>query len=472
MRLIDLLSEYSEKGTVPMHMPGHKRSTAFDYLARLSADLDITEVTGMDSLHGADGVLLDCMKKAARLWHSKRSFFLVNGSTCGNLAGIRAATTFGGDIIVARNCHKSVYNAVEMCGLNPTYIYPEKLNDYDIYGGITPTQAEEALLKAPNARLIVLTCPTYEGVISDIAGICATAHRRGVAVMVDEAHGSHLDLSEHFTGGAVRAGADIVVQSLHKTLPSLTQTAVMHVSGDIVSAEAVALQLAAFETSSPSYLLMASIDGCVSLLSDESKCGELFNTWSNNIDKVYNKLSKLRHLRLLTAESAPEMFKFDRSKIVISTETADISGNVLFSKLYEQGVECEMAAAENVVAMTGMTDSGEALDRFAEAVLKVDESCSQTGTEKAVHIFPKAEIRLSPLTAVLQKRRTVNAENAVGQVSAEYIWAYPPGIPIAAAGEVITESILSELKYYNEKGIRLHHSLCAAPDCIEIVVGY
>lgn len=473
MRLIDFLENYAAEDIAPFHMPGHKRSKAYDYLRRLGADIDITEVTGADNLHDAGGILRECMQRAARLWHSGRSFFLVNGSTCGNLAGIRAATEFGGDIILARNCHRSVYNAVELCGLNPAYIYPEKLNDFDAYGSITPAQVSAALKKTPSARLVILTSPTYEGVISDIAGICAVAHGYGAAVMVDEAHGSHLDLSPYFTGGAVRAGADIVVQSLHKTLPSLTQTAVIHVNGDIIRAESVAAQLSVFETSSPSYPLMASIDGCVSLLADEKKRAELFNTWSNNVDNIYNLLTEMKRFQLLTASYAPEMYGFDKSKIVISTQGSGMSGNVLFSKLYEQGVECEMAAPDYVIAMTGMTDSAENLSRLTDAVLSADKGCrAQRESNGVVHISQKAETRLSPLTAVMQKKREISLKKAVGEVGAEYIWAYPPGIPLVVPGEVITEGIVSELEYYCRRGTELHRTHGGKADSIEIVSGY
>lgn len=469
MRLIDLLTEYSRGGVSPFHMPGHKRSADADYLRRLGGDIDITEISGMDNLHGADGVLKDCMKRASRLWHSRHTFFLVNGSTCGNLAGIRAAARHGDSVIMARNCHKSVYNGVELCGLNPTYICPERLEKFNISGGVTPGQVEAAFAKAPHAKLVIVTSPTYEGVISDIRGICETAHRHGAAVLVDEAHGSHLDLTCHFTGGAVNAGADIVVQSLHKTLPSLTQTAVMHVNGDIISADEVGRQLAVFETSSPSYLLMSSIDACTALISE--KKAELFDTWSNNLDEIYGKLSDLKHFRLLSSENAPEMFAFDRSKLVIYTGGTSVSGKELFMKLNEAGVECEMAAPDYIIAMTSAFDSGEAIEKLcrtvigadAEAVLRDEEHDTVTDSPEQV---------MSPLTAVMQRHGTVDFEHAVGSVSAEYIWAYPPGIPLAVPGEMITSGLLTQLEYYRKRGIDLHFSHSHGEDEAEIVLGY
>jgi len=268
--LLQLLRENGEAGRLPFHMPGHKRNTErFPHLQHLSAAEDITEIDGFDNLHGAEGILAESMHSAAELWHSDRSFFLINGSSCGILAGIRALTKRGDTVIVSRNAHKSVYHAIELCGLRPVFLMPPWDGERGMFLSLPPAAVEDALIRYPEASLVILTSPTYEGVLSDVASIARIAHGHDASLLVDEAHGAHL-LGDPFPRGAVLSGADLAVQSLHKTLPALTQTAVLHVCGTRVDRARLEHQLAVFETSSPSYLLLASMDGCVRALRENT----------------------------------------------------------------------------------------------------------------------------------------------------------------------------------------------------------
>ena len=209
-----------------MHMPGHKRGN-YPYLAGM-ADIDITETEGFDNLHSASGVLLKSMEKAAALRGADRAFYLVNGSTCGILAAVCAVLERGDRVLVARNCHKSVYNALELAGAEPVFVYPQINAECGVIGSVRPEDVELEIGKNPDIKLIIVTSPTYEGVISDLKKICELAHKRGIPVLADAAHGAHLGFYG-FSGDAVSAGADISVESLHKTLPSLTQTAICYV---------------------------------------------------------------------------------------------------------------------------------------------------------------------------------------------------------------------------------------------------
>ena len=263
------LEDYAAAAPYPLHMPGHKRRV--DPAPGLPAAWDVTEVPGVDDLHEAQGILADAMNRAAALWGAQRSWFLVNGSTGGILAAIRAAalTRPGRPIVCARNCHKSVYHAIELNALAVEWMTPPVDPAFGVYGSVTPAQAAAALDRCPGAAALVLTSPTYEGVLSDVAALAALCHDRDVPRIVDEAHGAHyLPLAQPFgwQGGAVAAGADLVIQSPHKTLPSLTQTALLHQNGGRIPAAAVERQLDVFETSSPSYPLLASLDGSAGLL--------------------------------------------------------------------------------------------------------------------------------------------------------------------------------------------------------------
>ena len=470
-RIIDALRELSGSNLLPMHMPGHKRNAELaDYLKLLGAEYDITEIEGFDDLFDARGVLAGSMERAAALWGSKRAYYLVNGSTGGILAGVRAASRRGGRAIVARNCHKSVYNALELCGLEPIFVTPGMDAEYGIHSSICPGEIEKALYDNPDASLIILTSPTYEGVISDIEAICKTAHERGVPVLIDEAHGAHLGFSDFFPGGAVRAGADIVIQSLHKTLPSLTQTAIAHLCGDIVDHREFERELAVFQTSSPSYLLTASVDACVRLLEAERE--RLFETWKRALlrfDELAAGLKKLK-IPMHGAEKTEAFYGFDRSKILISTLDTNISGMELKQILRrEYGIELEMAHLSYALAMTGPGDSEESLLRLGRALLEIDANISPVKRER-VRTAPALPRRVCPLAeAVYSEKECIPLEDARGRVCAEYLFVYPPGVPLIIPGEEISAGLISEIREISGCGLGLKSSYKTAPERIFVL---
>ncbi len=442
--LVQLLEKNAAKGRIPMHMPGHKRNSASaPYLASLSLKDDITEIDGFDNLHGAEGILRAAMQEAAGLWGAERSFYLVNGASGGILAGIRSLTNRGDTVLMTRAAHKSVYHAVELCGLRPVYLMPPLDAETGIFGSVSPASVKKALTKHPEVRLVILTSPTYEGVISDIASVAAVAHEAGIPLFVDEAHGAHLSLSPYFSGGAVSAGADIVVQSVHKTLPSLTQTAILHAGGTFVDMDRLSHQLSVFETSSPSYLFMASIDGCVRMIRENPS---LFSRWSAAIDLFDERIAGLRHLRIPYHGFAglSDAFAYDRSKIYISTRGTTMTGAELTAALRFRGIEPEMTAANGVLAMTGMGDTNESLSVLAASLLEIDDICTSASSEPMLDFADSIPIpRILPETALESPWEWLAVDQAAGRIAAEYVWAYPPGIPLLVPGEEITPSFLA-----------------------------
>ena len=266
-KLYDALIEYGKADYVPLHMPGHKRAL-MEFENPYS--FDITEIDGFDNLHYAEGIIKDAERFAATVCQSDETHFLVNGSSCGILSAIFSATKQGDELIMARNCHKAVYHAAEMRELKTHYIYPEMLPE-GILGGISVEMVEEAIEKYPEAKTLILNSPTYDGVISDIKAIVKAAHANGVTVIVDEAHGAHFLKESGFPNSAIRCGADVVIQSTHKTLPALTQTALIHINKDYKYRAKVCKYLTMFQTSSPSYVLMASIDSAMHWYMDEGR---------------------------------------------------------------------------------------------------------------------------------------------------------------------------------------------------------
>ncbi len=424
---------------LPMHMPGHKRKTPAKYLKKLAADIDITEIDGFDDLHCPSGLIADAEARATALWGAQKSHILVGGSTVGILAGIYSFLAPSDEVLVARNSHKSVYHAVEICGSTPRYIVPERDKKTGIYLSVDPVKVAAALDYWRKIKLVVITSPTYEGVISNVSAIADICRKRGVALLVDEAHGAHLDLSDKFAGGAVKAGADVVVQSLHKTLPSLTQTAIAHVGG-LCDKEKFARALDVFETSSPSYLLMASADGCVDYVKNNIK---LFAKWSASIDSFRCGAKKLAHLSVFDGDGA---FDFDKSKIVISTVGADISGFELMKKLREEyDIELEMAGERHAVAMTGMFDTKSTLSKLLRALIKIDKTLAAS-EKSALSAVDLPVYAMTPKEAVILPAEAVFAGEAEGEIAAEYVWAYPPGIPLIVPGEVIDGDAVSYAK--------------------------
>ena len=467
-RTVTSLQEEVEKLTaltVPMHMPGHKRalmpSDALPY------EWDITEIQGADDLHDARGILRKAMSRAADLWGSRRAWFLVGGSTCGILAAIRAAAPFGSEIIAARNCHRSVFHAIELGGYKVHWIVPEQDMDFGICKGITPDQVRSAVKKHPYSKAVVLTSPTYEGIISDIRSISDICSAMEIPLIVDEAHGAHLGLFAEggFPDGAVRCGADLVIQSLHKTLPSLTQTAILHLQGDLVSEKEIERQLGIFETSSPSYPLMISIDSCVNLLREEGDV--LFGQWKHNLDEFYRDAEEFRTIKVLSNERAGRRTrKFsarDRSKILVSFQEGGMRGSKAAQILRNKyGIEAEMSSGMNVLLMTGPGDSVENFDRLYDALRSMDIVLWRRGEAdskaRAPISFPKVRTACSILQAVNDPHEEVPLAESEGRICGEYLYVYPPGIPILAPGEYIKAEHIKAVQRAQADGNTVHHT--------------
>ncbi|MBO5059545.1 MAG: aminotransferase class V-fold PLP-dependent enzyme [Clostridia bacterium] len=450
--LLDLLEENKR---IPMHMPGHKRNTELaPYLERLAARYDITEIGGFDDLHSASGILKQSMERAAAMRSAKQAFYLVNGATCGLLAAIYALAA-GKKVILARNCHKAVYNALELCDAQTVFVMPELDSRTGMCGQVRAADIENKITENPDAALVIVTSPTYEGVVSDIDSICRVAHNAGIPVLIDAAHGAHFGFGYGFPKDAISCGADIVVESLHKTLPSLTQTAILYVSGELVNPQLISDKLAVFETSSPSYLLMASIDGCISLLTE--RADELFSAWRRWLDLFYNKAGKLENLKILNNENG-RFFDFDTSKIVIS----GADGNWVVNTLREYNIECEMASLGYAVAMTGMGDTAESVAYLADCLWEMDKKVACQ--EKKYTLYPECPQKVLTVKAAIDKpREYVSYSEAAGRICGQYVWAYPPGIPIILPGERISKSIAKILADYKSCGIELK----GVPSCMD-----
>lgn len=467
--LLELL--VSESGASrPMHMPGHKRNIGL-LPEGLPWGIDVTEVGPFDKLQSPEGILAEGQALAASLWGSESAFFLVGGSTAGILAGVRACTKRGDSVLISRNSHAAVYHALELCGLMPVYLDPPLLLPYGFFGGVTPEMVKQALKEHPDVSLAVITSPTYEGVISDVQGIAETLHARGIPLMVDEAHGAHLGFSREagfFPAGAIECGADIVVHSLHKTLPSLTQTGLLHVNSGRVSAAEVQRQIVVFQSSSPSYPLMASIDHCVRLLIRSG--GELKGAHTERLRRFYGATGGLERLKIVTRASlGEEVFDLDPAKLIIFTGYSGKSGDETAELLASRyGIRLELSCEGYAIAMTSVCDRPEDIDLLTGALAEFDRSCTsaECTTPDALPGFCGQVMGLEQ--AAQAEGEIVLVGEAAGRISREYIWRYPPGVPLLAPGQVVTRELADWLKRHN--GERLYSSYGSLPEAISVVV--
>lgn len=437
--LYQQLKDYSNSGVYPFHMPGHKRIKTDG----LPLDIDITEIGGFDDLHDPDGCLDDLQKTAAELFGARRAFALVNGSTVGVLSAVRAMTKNGDRVLFARNCHLSVYHAAELCGLDVAYIVPNAVDGSGIFASVSPEAVEQKLKADPAISLVVVTSPTYEGVVSDIARIAEICHRYGARLFVDEAHGAHFPFSDSFPKNAVQCGADAAVTSLHKTLPAMTQTALLLLNDEALTKE-VQRQLSVFETSSPSYVLLASVDRCLDFLKNSERA---FDAYVGRLKKFYTAVRSLRHLsvsydRLVDSD---RIFDFDIGKVCVFCD-GFMTGRELKERLRsDYRIELETALGGYALAMTSVCDTDEGFDRLLNALAEIDSQCKEAKHPIGFALTSLPQKRYSIAEALKKDGETHDIYNAEGKISREYIRVYPPGVPLIVPGEEITRGVLSQL---------------------------
>ena len=499
--LYDELVRYCGSDAYPFHMPGHKRR-----LGQLNDpfSFDITEIDGFDNLHHAEGILLEAEKRAARLYGAEETHFLVNGSTAGILSAIGAVTTAGGHLLMMRASHKAAYHAVAAGGLTAHYLsglcggsaphirlvggfgkrtssdgaepgrsQADGLTELDCGQPADPAEVERALAEDPRIQAVYITSPTYDGIVSDVRAIAEIAHRHGIPLIVDEAHGAHFGMHEIFPESSVKLGADLVIHSVHKTLPSLTQTALIHVQGKLVSRRRLREMLDICQTSSPSYVLMASIDQCIRML--ESQGRELFDRLAENLRWFYTAVADLSSISCIVTD--------DPSKILL--RPAGHEAGELYDALRQTWhLQPEMLSRSYVLMLSSIGDDEEGFRRLSEALHQIDRSWSTAGSPPTVGkaAMPKGDRRkpvgigeqeeqeaLSAVTgpeasremagsadrpaehargsfpeAVMTIRKAQDSAQervlfaeAAGRVSGEYLYLYPPGIPLITPGERI-----------------------------------
>lgn len=454
MPLAEKLSEYGRTDIYPLHMPGHKRQLRGSMSEEIFR-IDITEVDGFDNLHRPEGILRKMQEHAAALYGAGESFYLINGSTCGILSAVSAAVPRRGHILIARNCHKSVYHACYLRDLTISYLYPEMVEGFHICEAVTAGQVEAALLQEPDIDAVLIVSPTYEGRIAEVAAIAEVVHSRGIPLIVDEAHGAHLGFAEGFAKNSCQLGADLVIHSVHKTLPAMTQTALLHVRGGLIDRGRLKRFLHIYQSSSPSYVLMASIENA--LLQIEQEGVGLFGRFIRNWDKMCADLSTMQRLSILFPGE-----KQDVGKLLVSVQKTGLSGQQLYDMLLEEyHLQLEMAAPGYVLAMFTVGDAEEGYERLTKALLEIDGRLIAEGAEqeqRCDHAAIRESIRLTakesdelkwhqePVSfaeAWEMETEWCAVPECAGRYCGDFINIYPPGTPEAVPGEIIDDALIS-----------------------------
>ncbi len=439
-KLLDLI-EKNDK--LPMHMPGHKRNVNLsENCAKLAVSFDMTEIHGFDNLANPEGILAEYMEKAAKLWKSHKSFFLVNGSTCGILAGIKSLANEGDTVLVGRNAHKSVYHAIELLGLKTVFLKGEIYNSSGMCAPVCENDVLSALEDNHKIKLLILTNPNYEGFVCDLAKIRKVCDLHNIKMLVDEAHGSHFGFNQYFPKSAVEIEADIVVQSLHKTFIGLTQTAMLHINKTVDEAE-VLRNINIFQTSSPSYILLSSICECVEFLEN----GDYhFRSWKSNLENFYAKSKHFKHIYVIDTDNN----KKDKSKILISTANANISGVELTEILRtDYKIELEMAYGDCALAMSGFGDTENSLETLFNALNDIDNKLQNKPNYKKS--FSLNLETSKPQMSIKEAMKLPKTELKSGEISTRFMYLYPPGIPLVVPGEIVKKDVLDiaeKLKSY------------------------
>ncbi|MCA1322046.1 aminotransferase class I/II-fold pyridoxal phosphate-dependent enzyme [Bacillus tianshenii] len=454
------LKAHWETDPVSGHVPGHKYGRVLpekgQAFFRDILKIDATEISGLDDLHSPEEMIKEGQELVSDLYGSDASFFLVNGSTVGNLAMILSVCSRGGRVLVQRNCHKSILNGLELAGAEPVFLSCGYDPMIEVSTSVELDELDEALKTIEDVQAVILTNPNYYGLSIDLKEIIERVHDAGIPVLVDEAHGAHFVLGGPFPVSALELGADVVVHSAHKTLPAMTMGSFLHIKGSLVSQERIAYYLRMLQSSSPSYPIMASLDLARYYIAALGKEG--IDAIAKETAKIRRELDKLDGIRVVVPES--KSIGVDPLKVVIRS-TGGRSGFELQGDLEREGVFSELADAWNVLIVLPLAVMDAKHDMIERIERALQENAGGTSDRRytrqgSVPLFPT---KISQLAIQLDQQQELpimecKLEDAVGRVAAESVVPYPPGIPVLLKGERVTGEVVEYLGELKRLGAR------------------
>lgn len=457
-----LAEKHTERAA--FHMPGHKRVLSplpalLDFWGGDLYPADLVEINGeIDYLHAPRGALKEAQELAAQAYGADQTFFLINGSTVGNLAALMATVSDGEKVIMPRASHRSVYSGVALSGALPVYVEPEYHPQIGFPLAVRIETLQQLLAAHPDAKAVHLTAPNYYGVLSDIAHSAALAHEYGTTLLVDAAHGAHLGFHERLPTSALQLGADIVVQSTHKTLGALTQASLLHVKGERVSLARLTQLLALLQSSSPSAILLASLDAARMQMATQGRA--LLDNALRLAQQAREQIRRINGLWCYGDEliGAHGIAAYDPTKLIIRVTDLGMSGFEAYQALHTRcGVDAEFADLRQIVCSITIADSESSVARLVEALsgLAAEPRAAQAAdfTLESPPGLPTQA--LSPRAAYFAPSKAVPIADSVGEICAENLIPYPPGIPLLVPGEVIDAARLDYLRYLLSRGSRM-----------------
>ncbi len=458
--IYETIKKLNKENNYPLCMPGHKRNKAF-FVPDIE-DLDFTEIGDNDNLHHPTGVIAQAQKNFASLMNCDECIMLVNGASSGIITAITATVKDGDYVLVASNCHKSVTNALVISGAKPIYINPE-VSEKGIAGGISIEKVKKTFEKYP-IKAVILVSPTYEGFVSDIRAISEVAHSHNAIVIADEAHGAHFAFNPVFPTPAIRLGADVSIESWHKTLPTFNQSALLCVNTKRVDFDRIRQAFSISTTTSPSYIILSQMDYTLKMLMENK---EYFDDYVKTLIEIRLYLSSCKNLELVRLKGDYGVFAEDITKFAFVINS-DITGNEISDILKEKyGFQLELAAPHHIIAMTSIADFDEMLWSFADAIKEINDSLEYKEygieyTEKEDIICPD----ITPREAFYAKKKLCKLSEAEGETAAEAITPYPPDIPLIAVGERISSEKISRIEEYLENGTEV---LGLYDGCVKVI---
>ena len=456
--LLDGIAKYVRENNISFCMPGHKGGKGFVNTPKgveLYKDIikyDITEVEGVDNLHLPTGIIKEAQSLLSDYYGSQKSYFLVNGSTSGNMAMIFSAFQEGDKVILERNCHKSIYNALIMRKLVPVYIENNIHKKFNAPLSINEEHYVETIESNPDAVGVVLTYPNYYGICSNLPKLSLIAKNKGLKVLVDSAHGAHFNATDKLPNSAVNANVDMVVMSAHKTLPSLTQTAFLHIVSDKdIRLDMVDFYVSSFLSTSPSYILMCSMDYARYYLKYFAEEG--FNQLIKLAEEFKAKINNLLGLHVIDKEDIKGLaWDIDLTRYVINTKYG--SGSELLNFLRQEKIQGEMNDASNVVLIFTPFNKRSDFEKLFNALEKYSKmKLSVYDFQVQLNHIPKLE--LLPWEANFRKIKSVYPREAEGMICGRAVIPYPPGVPVIMPGEIIDRDTIDIINYYMENKIHI-----------------
>jgi arginine decarboxylase len=461
--LLEALQQCAQRPHAPFYTPGHKRGRGIpqpmrDLLGDRPFLADLPELPELDNLFTPEGAILRAQELAADLFGAAQTWFLANGSTCGIEAAVLATCGPGDKLILPRNCHQAAIAALILSGATPVFLPPDYDAEWGIAHSVSPAAVAAALAQHPNAKAVMLVYPTYYGACGDVGAIAQLAHQRCIPLIVDEAHGGHFAFHADFPAASLAAGADVVVQSTHKVLGAMTQASMLHCQGDRVDADRLSRTLRLVQSTSPSYLLLASLDAARWQLAMHGS--ELMQHTLDLAAIARTELAQIPGLQLLTANhaSTPGFVALDPTRLTVDVRALGLSGFAADEILHTQlGVTAELPALTHLTFILSLGNTPQDIQQLVQGFRTLAQSARQTDRDglkaenpsQKINAFlgnsTEAEPSLSPRAAFLAASEVVALEQAGDRLSAETVCPYPPGIPLLIPGERISSSALQYL---------------------------